>query len=820
MLGARFLSSSADGRPWAPSNLASSPSALACCASNVLSRASALTCCPFSSSTRACCPPTDEEGSDRLSEVGYVAHESLNLERQAVDPFLKGLSSDPACVQSLGVGEGFFLFAQNLECFASEGLRSKKRRLAQFSELFFKLSLNMRKLRTLFVKDEDHFATEEPNADWEDKDWVAHRKYDGTSCAVIGGVLYKRFDYKRHFNGRGEELPEGAIECCDADPVTGHWPHWVPVTHGGYYGAHYSFEVPSTRGQLKQQYLKLTSDAGLTGWDFLKTVKLVSERGTLQTLDFVTVIARFALIYQTLIAANKTACSHLAIGVFYEITYSCGEPIKSHVSSRRLGSPPLIQKRVCMRNILTKWDNVCNDESWISSLLSWYEVNSLAVRVESFQRPAVFETTLFDRQALVIKNLQGDLFAKYTCLSGLIVPPNLLFDRTHTHPMRPSDQHVWKITPHALYYHLMCSSVREEHAVTVCAELAVSSQQPPHNQVRVRVAHPTPTVWWFTIHSCDEYDTVLCVGRFETELGNVEPRYDRTRLVSTSKQATINASASRELLGRKIIEVVPFFEFELFETNAGTGWLHLADIAVCEVWEHLFFPESEMYTNLQSNGERKFGCMWRGAAAQVFDPTAVRLHQAFECMVWLDRTGGSTCNLRADFYAFQALVCSVQFTLITVDLTTMKPRPVFYTKEWAEARYTYGKQSPVQSESFTLPVIKKSWINIPLAHTYKLHLRHADQDVNGHVNSGRYMKLVEDARLDWLAPKPWGDWIKSFWIEYNQELHMEADECAYIEIKQQTLSSGREFIQFEFMRGARKVCSVVTVECRGASGKL
>lgn len=51
-------------------------------------------------------------------------------------------------------------------------------------------------------------------------------KYDGTCCAVIGGELYKRYDAKK-----GKKPPEGATPCCDPDPVTGHWPHWVKVTN-------------------------------------------------------------------------------------------------------------------------------------------------------------------------------------------------------------------------------------------------------------------------------------------------------------------------------------------------------------------------------------------------------------------------------------------------------------------------------------------------------------------------------------------------------------------------------------------------------------
>lgn len=49
-------------------------------------------------------------------------------------------------------------------------------------------------------------------------------KIDGSCCAVINGEFYKRYDCKK-----GKQPPEGAIPCCDPDPVTGHWPHWVKV---------------------------------------------------------------------------------------------------------------------------------------------------------------------------------------------------------------------------------------------------------------------------------------------------------------------------------------------------------------------------------------------------------------------------------------------------------------------------------------------------------------------------------------------------------------------------------------------------------------
>lgn len=47
-------------------------------------------------------------------------------------------------------------------------------------------------------------------------------KWDGSCCAIIDGELYKRYDAKK-----GKTPPVGAIPCCEADPITGHHPHWV-----------------------------------------------------------------------------------------------------------------------------------------------------------------------------------------------------------------------------------------------------------------------------------------------------------------------------------------------------------------------------------------------------------------------------------------------------------------------------------------------------------------------------------------------------------------------------------------------------------------
>lgn len=66
-----------------------------------------------------------------------------------------------------------------------------------------------------------------PGCEWVlAEEGVPTAKLDGTACAVIGGKLFKRYDAKR-----GKPAPPNGIPCDDPDPVTGHWPHWIPVGH-------------------------------------------------------------------------------------------------------------------------------------------------------------------------------------------------------------------------------------------------------------------------------------------------------------------------------------------------------------------------------------------------------------------------------------------------------------------------------------------------------------------------------------------------------------------------------------------------------------
>lgn len=57
---------------------------------------------------------------------------------------------------------------------------------------------------------------------------VATRKRDGTATMVDSqGRLWKRYDAKK-----GKAPPAQFNPCQDPDPITGHWPGWVPVGEG------------------------------------------------------------------------------------------------------------------------------------------------------------------------------------------------------------------------------------------------------------------------------------------------------------------------------------------------------------------------------------------------------------------------------------------------------------------------------------------------------------------------------------------------------------------------------------------------------------
>lgn len=89
----------------------------------------------------------------------------------------------------------------------------------------------MQKIISLFQRnyDGDHLVRDEvvPGAEWVPAgEGIATRKWDGTSCLIADGLLYKRYDAKA---GKKPPLDFEPAQP-EPDPKTGHWPGWVPVT--------------------------------------------------------------------------------------------------------------------------------------------------------------------------------------------------------------------------------------------------------------------------------------------------------------------------------------------------------------------------------------------------------------------------------------------------------------------------------------------------------------------------------------------------------------------------------------------------------------
>lgn len=91
----------------------------------------------------------------------------------------------------------------------------------------------MQKIISLFQRnyDGDRLVRDEvvPGAEWViEGEGVATVKIDGTSCLVQDGKLWKRYDAKK-----GKTPPADFVPAQDdPDPVTGHWPGWLPVGDG------------------------------------------------------------------------------------------------------------------------------------------------------------------------------------------------------------------------------------------------------------------------------------------------------------------------------------------------------------------------------------------------------------------------------------------------------------------------------------------------------------------------------------------------------------------------------------------------------------
>ncbi|WP_196886279.1 hypothetical protein [Aureivirga sp. CE67] len=91
----------------------------------------------------------------------------------------------------------------------------------------------MKKITTLFKKNPEDLGRVinelNPENTWVLENGIATRKFDGTSCAIFQGELFKRYDARinKKTGNYKKPIPENAIPCQEADFKSGHHPHWI-----------------------------------------------------------------------------------------------------------------------------------------------------------------------------------------------------------------------------------------------------------------------------------------------------------------------------------------------------------------------------------------------------------------------------------------------------------------------------------------------------------------------------------------------------------------------------------------------------------------
>lgn len=91
----------------------------------------------------------------------------------------------------------------------------------------------MKKIPTIFNRDfvnNPKYVTKEenPEAQWVySGEGTTTRKYDGTCCAIIDGIFYKRFEVKK-----GKPVPDGFVPATEVDSNTGKQQGWIEVGNG------------------------------------------------------------------------------------------------------------------------------------------------------------------------------------------------------------------------------------------------------------------------------------------------------------------------------------------------------------------------------------------------------------------------------------------------------------------------------------------------------------------------------------------------------------------------------------------------------------
>lgn len=479
-----------------------------------------------------------------------------------------------------------------------------------------------------------------------------------------------------------------------------------------------------------------------------------------------------------------------------------------------------------MCEIIPRWSEVSNDDGWAAALLSWYHgvygESASAVTLEAnFHarvRPFIHETLRFDSNNGTLYNTHDELFARFQSTAVTADVQRSSEWKTATFPFRFSDTNVLKHTPFAFYFMLMSEQfsvgrrnfsklsmrlLQTQYAVDIACELVVHYK-----------ANALEDYWEFQITT---RDVVLCQATMELR-GEMEPRYDMSRRIHASQEFMRHAAHTRTLDNVPVSCTLTPFHFELDPIALASSYINQATLTVAELWEHTFPPDSAYHTARQANGQLRYVAMWRSAVVQIFDPHANCNNSALQCKSFIDRSGNSSFDIRADFFLSSnpnKVVAALRYTMVLVDIPTKRSVALFYDRGWAQHRYRYREQSTISRSEFDLNLPSLVWPSE--AFKFKLVNRHYDQDLNSHVNSGKYLVLIQDARFaaeqaGFLPVTTPSTTTSKSWIEYNSELHKDDNHVAYILVRKQ-LTVNRLWVRYDFFANENSSpCNTVTVE--------
>jgi acyl-CoA thioesterase FadM len=227
-----------------------------------------------------------------------------------------------------------------------------------------------------------------------------------------------------------------------------------------------------------------------------------------------------------------------------------------------------------------------------------------------------------------------------------------------------------------------------------------------------------------------------------------------------------------------------------------TAILHYADSSTSVVWEVLMDDNHPFNTTLEPDGRRKFIVFWRAGISHIFARP-----QPGECLQsrnYLSKIGKTSFQFTAEFFTIcnnkhknEFPIARVDFTMSCVERLTNKSVPVFFDIKFAQQRYPMCLSTAMnpftEQDSNNMTWSKKIIGRNSRYFIFNVqpYILHRFQDLNGHINSGRYMFLIHEARDACLLDHGFlskqarevmereNGWITSFGLDFSGEVKRE-----------------------------------------------